>query len=386
MARVVRNQLTTRKVRSLGPGQHTDGGGLMLRVHPSGGKSWVLRLTIEGTRRHFGLGSYPEVGLAEARDRAAEMRQRARSGLDPVPEPEARTETPSFAEVAKDVIELRSPTWTSERHATQWRESLRLHVLPHIGSTPVDEIRTEHMLSLLRPIWTEKAETARRVRQRCGVVFDYAIASGWRADNPCLGLANALPSQSRQRRHHPALPYDEVPDAVNAILDSSSRPATKLALIFAILTASRTGSVRLATSDEIDMDSGLWIVPGEHMKMRRPHRVPLSSGALDVLEEAKALADQSGLIFPGSRGRPLSNMALTMLLRRSGYDHVVPHGFRASFRTWALEQTDAPWAVAEAALAHNLGGGEVVAYVRGDLFERRRELMQTWSDYVLRAD
>ena len=316
------------------------------------------------------------------------MRERARDGLDPIPQPE-RPPIPALSEVAETVIELRRPTWSSERHATQWRESLKLHVLPAIGNTPVDAITTADVLTLLRPIWTAKPETASRVRQRLAVIFDFAVASEWRTDNPCNGaLKAALPKQSRQRRHHPALPYPEVSEAVRAIRESAGRPSTRLALEFIILTAARTGEARQATWDEIDLDAATWNVPAEHMKMRRPHRVPLSSGALDVLERAAELSARKGLIFPSNRnpGRPLSNMAFEMLLRRLGYGHVTVHGFRASFRTWAIEQTDTPWAVAEAALAHNLGGGEVMPYVRSDLFKRRRELMQAWGCYVLPTD
>ena len=382
MANVKRNELSSRKLRGLPPGRHTDGGGLMFRVHPSGGRSWVLRLTIGDKRRHFGLGSYPEVGLAEARDRAAEMRQRARSGLDPSPEPEVRTVTPSFAEAAEDVIELRSPTWTSERHATQWRESLRLHVFPHIGKTPVDEIRTEHMLSLLRPLWTRRAETARRVRQRCSVIFDYAVAAGWRTDNPCLGLKNALPAQSRQRRHHPAPHYDAVPGVVNNILGSSSRLVTKLALTFCILTAARSGEVRLAEWSEIDLRTATWNVPPSHTKQRRLHRVALSSSARAILEQATDLSGGSGLIFPGRSGKPLSNMSFAMVLRRLGYADIVPHGLsRATFKSWSLE-TSADWSVVEQALGHRLGGGEVGPYVRTDQLEARRAVMEGWGRFV----
>ena len=382
MANVKRNQLTPLRIENLSePGTYIDGGGLMLRVHPSGGKNWVLRLRIDGKRRNFGLGGYPTVTLATARSKAADARQRARDGFDPIPQDEP--DAPGFEQAAEAVIELRAPTWTSERHATQWRESLRLHAMPLLGRKPVDKITTADVLRVLMPIWTAKAETAVRLRQRMATVFDFAIAAGWRTDNPCNGaLKAALPRRPRQRRHHAAVPYPEVGDVIAAIRAAQGRDATKLGLEFVILVAARAGEVRAATWDEIDLEGAVWNVPPSHMKTRRPHRVPLSTGALAVLDQIETT---SGLIFPSNRRQGLSNMAFTMLLRRAGYGDFTVHGFRASFRTWALEQTDAPWAVAEAALAHNLGGGEVVAYARSDLFERRRELMQQWGDYALPA-
>ena len=391
MANVKRNQLSTLQVKNLSaPGTSTDGGGLMLRVHPSGGKNWVLRLTVDGKRRNFGLGGYPDVSLKAAREQAEDMRQLARDGVDPAVHIEAqrikKASIPTFGQAAETVIDLRAPTWTSRRHATQWRESLRLHALPVLGKKPVDAIDTADALSVLMPIWNAKPETAGRVRQRMATIFDFAVAAGWRTDNPCNGaLKAALPRRTRQKQHHPALPYAEVRDAIRAVRNTTGRDAVKLGLEFLILTAARAGEVRQATWDEIDVEAGVWTVPGEHMKMRRPHRVPLSTGALAVLEKAQEPTTRAGLVFPSNRkAGALSNMAFTMLLRRAGYDHITTHGFRASFRTWTLEQTDAPWAVAEAeaALAHNLGGGEVMAYARSDLFERRRTLMEEWSGFV----
>ena len=366
-----------------------DGGGLMLRVHPSGGKNWVLRLTIGGKRRNFGLGGYPEVSLREAREHAAEMRDLAQHGLDPrehIREQRAlEAAISTFGEAAESVIELRAPTWANDKHATRWRAIMRLHVPPALRKKRVDSVTTADVLDVLMPLWNDKREMATRVRQRMTTIFDFAIAAGWRSDNPCNGALNAaLPRRPRQRRHYPALPYSEVATALDAIRATGGHETVKSALTFSIMTAARTGEVLRATWDEIDLDGKVWEVPGEHMKMRRPHRVPLSTGALAVLEKAQDRTGRSGLVFPSNRkpGHPLSDMVLLMLLRRAGYEHVTTHGFRASFRTWTLEQTDAPWAVAEAALSHDLGGGEVMAYARSDLFERRRELMQQWADYV----
>ena len=389
MGKVTRNQLSPRKAQAISePGTYTDGAGLTLRVHESGGKNWVLRLTYGGKRRQYGLGGFPAVSVKQARGKAAEMREAAYDGISPalyLQQKRGVSDVPTFKEATEKVIELRTPTWTSQRYATKWRESLENHAFPSIGRMQIDSIEVPNVLAVLTPIWTAKAEMAGRVRQRMATVFDYAIAAGWRKDNPCNGvLKAALPSRKRERRHHPALPYPEIAETVDSVRELDARPATKLALEFLILTAARPGEVRQATWDEIDLDAKVWNVPAEHMKMRKPHRVPLSTAAIEVLEKAGDLFGQRGLLFPSPRnkGKPLSDMAFLMLLRRNGHEDITPHGFRATFRTWTLEQTDTPWAVAEAALAHSLGGGEVVPYIRSDLFEKRRVLMDAWGDYV----
>ena len=395
MANVKRNQLTPLQVKNLSkPGSYTDGGGLMLKVHKSGGRQWLLRLTIDGKRRNMGLGGYPDVGLAQARRLAQDMRAAIREGRDPIAERKAVAAEraaapplptiPTFTDVAETVIELRAPTWTSERHATQWREALRIHALPTLGHMQIDAITTADVLNVLAPIWHEKAETATRLRQRMATIFGYAVAVGWRTDNPANGdIRAALPRRPRRKRHHPALPYADVPAALAAVEASSSREVTKLAFTFLVLTAARAGEVRGARWSEIDTDAATWTVPAERMKARREHRVPLSKQALNVLERARALGSVKGLVFPSNRrnGGQLSNMAFSMTLRRCGLD-AVPHGFRSSFRDWTLEQTATPWAVAEAALAHVLGDSVASAYARTDLFERRRELMDEWSEFL----
>ena len=340
-----------------------------------------------------GLGAYPGVSLRNAREQASELRSAARRGEDPADYLKARRPAaqpegpaiPTFAEAAERVIALRAPTWSSARHATQWRESLRLYSLPAIGDRRIDDIETADVLAILEPIWTSKAETAGRVRQRMATIFDYCVAAGWIDQNPCNGAVKAaLPRRTRQRRHHPALPYGEIAEALIAFREAAGHEDTKLALEFLILTAARAGEVRHATWDMIDFEFAVWTVPAENMKMRRPHRVPLSRQALAILKTARRRTGGKGLIFPSNRkkGQPFSNMAFAMLLRRAGYGHVTTHGFRASFRTWTLEQTDAPWAVAEAALAHNLGGGEVMAYARSTMFKRRIALMEQWGSFV----
>ena len=282
--------------------------------------------------------------------------------------------------MAQEVIALRRPTWSSERHAKQWVESLTLHAYPVIGDKPMADIASADVLAMLAAIWNEKPETSTRVKQRTQIVFDYAVAAGLRADNPVTAVGKALPRRSRLKEHHKAVSYDGVPRAVVAIRQSTANMVTQLALEFIILTAARTGEVRGMTWDEIDLQGATWTVPASRMKMRRAHRVPLSGRALEILREAQELGS-GALVFPGTKGQTLSNMAFTMLLRRLEID-AVTHGFRSSFKDWCLSETSSSWAVSEAALAHNLGNSMESAYARTDLFDRRRVVMDQWAAYI----
>ena len=382
------------KVKALSePGVHTDGNGLTLRIAPSGGKSWVQRATIGGKQRNIGLGGYPGVGLAEARQKTLDNLKAIREGHNPIADRQADREAsatlaaiPSFQEVAETVIAMRRPTWSSDRHAKQWTESLTNHVYPVIGSKRVDAVTTADAMAVIMPIWTTLAETSTRVRQRMESVFDFAIAQGWRTDNPVVSLGKALPRRARLKRHHPALHYGLVPGTVAQIHGSTADPATKLAFKFLILTASRAGEVRNAVWDEIDLESKTWVIPPGRMKARREHRVPLAERAIEILKEAQSLDRGDVLIFPARRsGKPLSNKAFDALLRRLEIP-CVPHGFRSSFRDWIIEATSTPWAVGEAALAHRLGNSVESAYARTDLFEKRRELMDDWATFVAGSD
>ena len=389
MARKI-NLLTDRAIRTAKPGTHNDGDGLTLRVGKGGQRSWVLRYSWDGTAGNVGLGSYPAVGLKEARALAADRRAEIAEGIKPRgaravaaatrPEPIKPAE-PTFREIATQVIEFRRPSWSSDRHATQWTESLTNHAYPVIGEMPITEIGSADILNVLTPIWNCKAETATRVKQRMESVFDHAIAAQMRVDNPVSAVGKALPRRPRLKEHHPALAYGDVPAAVAAIRQSTANQSTRLALEFVILTAARAGEVRGATWAEIDLENRVWEVPAARMKARRPHRVPLSDRALAILAAAREITSGDGLAFPGGKGRPLSNMAFTMLLRRLEID-AVTHGFRSSFKDWCLAETSAPWAVSEAALAHQLGNSMEASYARTDLFERRRELMDQWADFL----
>ena len=380
------NLLTDRTIRTAKEGTHNDGNGLTLRAGNGGKRSWVLRYTFDGKAASLGLGSYPAVGLKEARGLAADRRAGIAEGDKPtgsraVKESTEPVPTPTFRDIAEKVIELRRPTWSSDRHSKQWAESLTNHCYPMLGDKAIDRITSADVLALLTPIWNTKAETATRVKQRANVIFDYAIAAGLRSDNPVNAVGKALPRRPRVKAHHPALGYADVAETVTTIRQSTAHSMTKLAMEFIILTAARAGEVRGMTWDEINLECATWTVPAARMKMRREHRVPMADRAMEILNEARDIGKGKGLVFPGTKGKPLSNMAFTMLLRRIGTE-AVTHGFRSTFKDWCLAETSAPWAVSEAALAHNLGNNMEAAYARTDLFDRRRGLMQEWADFI----
>ena len=364
-------------------GRYYDGNGLFLKIDPSGAKRWGQRLVIHGRQRTLGLGGCALVSLAEARQAALENRKMARAGGDPLARRHI-SETPSFEAAAATVIDLHRHGWRNEKHAAQWEATLRGYVFPRLGQRSVADIATADVMAVLMPIWNEKPETARRVRQRISTVMKWAVAQGYRADNPAGdAIGAALPKHNgKSKRHHRALPHGEVAAAIEAVRGSGAGIAVKLAFEFLILTAARSGEVRLATWDEIDKESKTWTVPAARMKAGLEHRVPLCDRAMAILDEARAIADGSRLIFPGTRaGKPLSDMTLSKLMRDLGLDGV-PHGFRSSFRDWAAECTNASREVMEAALAHTVRNTVEAAYYRTDLFERRRTLMDQWASYL----
>ena len=364
-------------------GMHADNqDALYLRISKGGSKSWIQRITINGKRRDVGLGGYPTVSLAQARRLAADNRRDIADGRDPLAD-KSQPGMPTFAQAAARVIELRRPTWSNPKHVAQWTATLETYAYPALGGKAIDEITAADVLAILTPIWTEKPETASRVRQRMETVFDRAINYGWRSDNPAgRHLLKSLPNTKGLKEHHRALPYADVPAALRKVRLSPSHTLTRLAFEFMVLTASRAGEVRHVDWSEIDFESATWIVPAARMKARREHRVPLSDKALEILRDAWELTGGEGLIFPAKRsGAALTDMAFNVLLRRLEVD-AVPHGFRSSFRDWAAECSGAAWAVCESALAHNVGNGVEAAYMRSDLFEQRRQLMQQWADYI----
>ena len=369
------------------PGRYGDGrgsGGLSLRVKRTArghlAKSWGQRISVDGRARNLGLGSWPHVSLAEARQKCA-LNLLARQRGELVTGRSRRI--PTFAEAVEKVIAVHRDGWKDGGRSEQlWRSSLRDYALPRLGTRPVDRIHTSDVMAVLLPVWNEKRETAKRVRRRISAVMRWAVAQGYREDNPAgEAIGAALPRNGVRRQHHRALPYAEVAGAIATVRASGAYPVTVLAFEFLVLTACRSGEVRGARWPEVDLAGREWRIPPERMKTGREHRVPLSSGALAVLQEAQALADGSGVVFPSARGGPLSSEAIAKLVRDVKIG-AVPHGFRSSFRDWAAECSDAPREVCELALAHVNTNAIEAAYRRTDLFERRRALMEQWAAFL----
>ena len=378
-------RLTAVAVRRNKAGRYADGNGLYLIVDESGARRWILRTVVTGRRRDIGLGSVTLVGLAEAREDAARLRRIARAGGDPVAgRNRQRRQVPTFAEAARQVHALHTTTLRNARHRATWLSSLEADIFPVFGDRPVDQVDSADVLKALAQIWTTKAETARRIKQRVRLVLDWAKASGYReGDNPADAITRALPTQKAKVRHLPALAYGDVPAFFETLRDADAAPAVTLAFQFLILSAARTSEVLGAQWAEIDHQAETWTVPGERIKSGREQRVPLAPPAMAILKEAATLADGGPVVFPGRRqGKPLSNMALLMVLRRLGRTDITAHGFRSSFRDWAAERTHFPRAVAEAALAHVIPDKVEAAYFRSDLFDQRRALMNIWAAFV----
>ena len=378
--------LSATRVKTLKePGRYSDGGGLHLFVSKAGRKSWVLRITIDGRRRDIGLGGYPSVSLARAREKAVDHRAAIAEGRDPVADKHAPA-MPTFREAAYIVHEANKPRWRNARHAAGWMQTLERHAMPVLGDALLDRIDRGRVLQVLTPIWSTRPETARRVRQRMRTVFRWGMAHGFMESNPAgEAIDGALPPMPKVKAHFRALPYQEVALALGTIEASQTSISAKLCFRYLILTAARSGEARGATWDEIDLQDRVWRIPSERMKVEVEHRVPLSVQAINLLEEASVLREDSGLVFPSplKQGTPMSDMTLTKILRSVGLaERATVHGFRSSFKNWTLEQTDTPWVVSEAALAHSLGNSTEQAYARSDLFERRRALMQLWADYL----
>ena len=393
--------LAVEVAKAKGPTVLHDGGGLYLRVSRTGTKSWVFRFQLDGKRRDMGLGPYPDISLAEARGKATDHRKLRHDGIDPLEARETERQAQrlsvargrTFREMAEEFIGRYEVSWRNPKHRRQWRNTLATYVYPILGELPVAAIDTGLIVQVLDPIWTEKPETASRVRGRIEAVLDAATVRGFRqGPNPAQwkgNLAHILPARARVRKvaHHAALPFDQMP-AFLATLQGREGMAAR-ALEFAILTAARTTEVLRATWDEIDADAKVWTVPAERMKGGREHRVPLSGPALALLEKVRPLAlmrdgepDPSAPVFPGPRrALPMSSMTMLMLLRRMKRDDLTAHGFRSTFSDWAAERTAYPREVGEMALAHAVENKVEAAYRRGDLFEKRRKLMEAWAGF-----
>ena len=392
MARQI-NRLSARAVQTLtAPGRHSDGGGLYLIIDSNGAKRWAFLYRDRRTQklREMGFGGLAAVTLAQARDKAANARAVLANGGDPIGDRRsniADVAVPTFGSVADEVIAAMETGWRNEKHRAQWKMTLKVYCKP-LRALPVNVITTEDVLSVLQPIWQKTPETANRVRGRIERVLDAAKAKGQRTgDNPAHWrghLDNLLPKQQRLTRgHHAAMPFGDVPAFTARLQD---RPTVAgLALQFLILTATRTAETIGAEWEEIDTASRVWTIPAARMKAGRPHTVPLSSRAIEILREAEKFG-RTGYIFPGQKsGKPLSHMAFLALLRRMKLEDVTGHGFRSSFRDWCGECTPFPREVAEAALAHAIQDKVEAAYRRATALEKRRELMEAWATFCSTA-
>ena len=396
-------RLTALKVeKGKNSGMYPDGAGLYLRVTPDGTKNWVLRYMLDRRPHWMGLGPLALYGLQEARAKALDARRKRHEGIDPIEARRAErarqnldaAKAITFKQCAEAYINSHRAGWRNDKHAGQWGATLSTYAYPVIGALSVQAIDIGLVLKVLEPIWSKKPETASRLRGRLENILDFAKVRGYRSgENPARWrghLAKLLPARSKvsQVEHHSALPYAEVPRFLVALGDQEGVAAR--ALEFTILTAARTGESIGATWDEVNFTDKVWIIPGKRMKGGKEHRVPLCDRALTILRERKPADDTPNgakqFVFPGGKpGRPLSNMAFLMLLRRMGRADLTVHGFRSSFRDWAAERTNVPSEVAEMALAHVVGNKVEAAYRRGDLFEKRRRLTQQWATFCTTA-
>ena len=362
-------------------GRYGDGDGLFLVVRPSGSRSWVVRVQKDGARRDFGLGSEAKVPLSKARIEARLYRSQIAAGLDPIIEKRKADGIPTFREAAALVHAEQKPAWLNSKHAAQWISTLETYAFPILGDVAVSLIEGGQVRDVLAAIWLTKQETARRVRQRIGLVMDWAVAKGYRDSPIPMSVINrSLPKVPKGDKHHPAMAYRDVLDFIATM---HAKPTTaRLALELLIFTASRSQEIRLADWSEFDLDSGLWTRPASHMKAKREHVVPLSAPALALLARVAAFThNRAGLVFEGNvHGKPLSDMTLTKVMRDAGLS-VVPHGFRSSFRDWVSEETAFDGETAEQALAHVIANKTEAAYRRGNKLEKRRALMSAWGDY-----
>ncbi|WP_186129783.1 tyrosine-type recombinase/integrase [Burkholderia gladioli] len=386
------SQLTITKTTK--PGLYADGGGLYLQVTSAGVKSWLFRYMRSGKARGMGLGPLHTISLAEARTRALDCRRLLLDGIDPIDARDAerakqrvaKANDITFKQCADKYIEAHRAGWKNAKHADQWANTLATYAVPVFNVLPVSSIDTALVMKVLDPIWTTKTETASRVRGRIESVLDWATVRGYRTgDNPARlkgHLDTLLPKRARVQKvkHHPALPYADLPDFMKLLRAQEGTAARALELL--ILSATRTNEVIGARWLEFNLDEGVWIIPAERMKMRKEHRVPLSARAIALIKAQEDMR-QGDYVFPGARyQRPLSNMAMLQLLERMKRKDITVHGFRSTFRDWAGETTHYPREVCEAALAHGIKDKAEAAYARGDLFLKRAALMQDWADFT----
>lgn len=374
------NLLSQMKVKALGAGKHNDGQGLYLvKRHKQGGK-WILRLSVNGKRREMGLGRWPDVSIGEAREKAREARSQLRSGNDPIIERDKLTRAAngtSVAEIIAGCFEARKAELKNAGAAGRWLSPLNVHIIPKIGKLPIERLDQHELKAVIEPIWHDKPEAAAKALSRVNLAIKHAAALGLEVDMQAVSKTKALLGKQRHKvQHIPSMPYKDVPRFYQWLVSQTATSA--LALRFLILTAARTSEVRLATFDEVAGD--IWNLSAERTKTGREHRIPLTDETKKVIEQARDIAENEYL-FSSYRGRPLSDVAMSKLMRENGCE-ARPHGFRSSFRVWAEEQTDAAFEVKEACLGHIVDAGVVGAYQRSDRLAKRRILMNQWSTFI----
>jgi integrase len=379
-------------------GNHAVGGvaGLYLYINDTGARSWVLRTMVGDKRRHMGLGGFPDVPLAQAKEKARKARDDISNGVDPIAQRKAalsalraqQATEKTFKEAAQGYLDAHSESWKNPKHAAQWAKTLETYAYPHMEKLLVRDVAQEHVLAVLEPIWKTKNETASRLRGRIESVLDWSTVRKYRSgENPArwkghLDMLLAAPSKIQKVVHHKALPLNEMSAFMTALRKREGLAAR--ALEFTILCASRSGEVRGATWEEIDLANAVWTIPAGRMKAGKEHRVPLSDAALQVLNNLPKFKDNP-LVFPAPRGGVMSDMTMTAVMRRMEVN-AVPHGFRSTFRDWAGERTNYPREIAEQALAHTIGNQVEAAYRRGDALDKRREMMKDWAEFCARLD
>ena len=383
---MARHKLTDTQAKNAKPGRLSDGGGLYLDTKPGGAKAWVLRIMVKGKVMERGLGSYPQVTLKQAREKSAEWADEIRCGRDPRAVASEAKPARTFKDCALDYIAENESTWKNEVHRHQWRSTLKTYAYPTIGDKPVDQVDTMDVLSILKPIWTTKHETARNLRGRIETILSAAKVEGHRnGDNPAIWkghLEHVLPNVKRKPVHHAAMPYTMIAEFMAKLRDRNATSAR--ALEFTILTAVRTGETLRATWNEFDIDGAQWVIPAERMKAGVQHVIPLSTRAVEILKEMRQL--NRPYVFPGQSRSFLSNMAMSAMLEGIVTEHfkgtgATVNGFRSTFRDWCADQTNYPDSVAEACLAHAVGNAVVAAYRRTTFLGRRESLMNEWATF-----
>ncbi len=382
------SQLTVKKIEAISkPGRYSDGDGLYLVADNKNAKRWLLRIIVQGRRRDIGLGSYKNVSLAAARDRARDYRRDAREGLDPTVTQRKSADIKTFEQLAREYHTKHKAHWKNPKHRQQWINTLTQYAFPSLGHRRIDEISTPEIVSALSPIWHTKLQTAQRVKQRIATVFNFAKGQPgqFSGENPVNGVGDILKVDRKKNRprHFKAIRYQDLPEFMKWLRNDELPTMSRLGLEFTVLCACRTGETIGAKWTEIDMDKALWTIPAERMKMDEEHCIPLTSRCLEILEVVAPVTKRGGWLFESNRSRrPMSNMAMLQLLKRHGWQFTI-HGMRSCFRDWCANETGFPPAAVERCLAHGVQNKSEAAYHRTDYLERRKEIMSAWQAYAL---